>query len=546
MLAVAVPVQQRRFRAQCGSPIFHLPKALNISNVRWNPTQPSSIQFHRTSTPEYHAAVKNSAYVLLVLLAITATAFGQRMPEPQLYSAGLPTYPPLARAARIQGEVKVEFVLNQSGEPVSVSVISGHPMLRGAAEENVKTWRFHLPKGLFRTEWRYRTTFQFKLSEDSNPYDDLDASGNPKLTVVLDSYRYVEVITKPPSNKYARDCPLPDEIRVPQTINEGDFVELSRSGCYGTCPAYEVRVSANGDVAWRGRSFVFDAAERHGNIGSEAAHKVLQRLLSQQFWNLCSGYSAGITDSATTGIRVEIGGQKKSISNYANSAPLWVEELEDIIDSSANTHQWRHGDARTEPLTNIFQDSYYPKPGVTPLMKAAANADVAAMKIALRPGDDIDAVDSSGWTALMYAAASSHSEPVQFLLAAGANPNHRSPKGETPLMASAVGGMFDEDLQRAGADINMRDSAGTTTLMILAAKGEADEVKSALDAGADATIKDDKGRTALDYLHLANCGKSPIPEYHTFETGGKCDHLDEDDVKQSAAMLKTAKNKKTR
>lgn len=468
------------------------------------------------------------------------------MPEPQLYSAGLPTYPTLARAARIQGEVKLEFVLNQTGEPVSVTVISGHPMLRGAAEENVKTWRFHLPKDLFRTEWKYQTTFSFKFSNDTDAYDDLDSSGSPMLTVVLDTYHHVEVVTKPPSTKYARDCPLHDEIQLPLTINKGDFVELSRSGCYGTCPVYEVKIFESGDVSWKGGSFVSDTAERHGNVGSEVAHRQLEQFLAPQFWSLCGEYSASITDSGTTGIRVEIGGQKKSISNYANSAPRWVQNLEDAIDSSANSHQWRHGDARTEPLSNIFQDSYSPKLGVTPLMKAASNADVAAMKVALKPGDDIDATDSSGWTALMYAAVSSHSEPVHLLLAAGANPNHKSPNGDTPLMAFAISGVFDEDLQHAGANINAQNSAGVTALMILAAKGEADEVRSALNAGADSALKDAQGRTALDYLHLANCGKSPIFEYHTFETGGKCRYLDEDDVKQVAALLKSTKTKKTR
>jgi len=136
-------------------------------------------------------------------LIIVAGAFGQRMPEPQLYAAGLPVYPPIARAARIQGDVKLEFVLNQSGEPISVDVLSGPPMLTGAAEENVKTWRFHLPKDLFRTEWRYQTTFRFKFS-DGDAYEDSDYAGNPHLTVVLDSYRLVEVITKPPSDKSAQ------------------------------------------------------------------------------------------------------------------------------------------------------------------------------------------------------------------------------------------------------------------------------------------------------------------------------------------------------
>jgi ankyrin repeat protein len=86
-----------------------------------------------------------------------------------------------------------------------------------------------------------------------------------------------------------------------------------------------------------------------------------------------------------------------------------------------------------------------PKPGITALMKAAANADIEKLKALVAATKVVDETDSSGWTALMYAAASSHSEPVQLLLAAGANPNHKSFSGDTPLMASAISGAFDND-----------------------------------------------------------------------------------------------------
>src|SRR5258707_11533618 len=109
----------------------------------------------------------------IALLVISASAVGQKMPEPQLYAAGLPVYPPIARAARVQGDVMLKFVLNPNGEPISVTAISGPSMLRSAAEENIKTWRFHLPKDLFRTEWKYQTTFRFKFSE-GDAYENLD------------------------------------------------------------------------------------------------------------------------------------------------------------------------------------------------------------------------------------------------------------------------------------------------------------------------------------------------------------------------------------
>jgi len=311
--------------------------------------------------------------------------------------------------------VKVEFVLNSVGDPVSVSAVSGHPLLKPAAEANVKTWRFDLPKNVYRTEWKYETVFNFKISNDKQPHED------PKLTVTLDSYRYVEVTTNPPASKYAHDCPIPIDTQPPSSVMTGDFVELSRSGCYGTCPSYKVRVTLDGDVDWIGSSFVKAIGEKHSTIGREESYALLEKFESPGFWALCGGYDASVTDNPTMGIEVQIGGRSKKVWNYASSAPQFEETLEDAVDAAANTHIWRHGDPRTEPLSNIGQDAYMPKPGVTLLMKASAKADLGTIKELLKSGVDIEATDSSGWTALMYAAVSSHPEPVQLLLASGAN-----------------------------------------------------------------------------------------------------------------------------
>jgi hypothetical protein len=122
----------------------------------------------------------------------------------------------------------------------------------GASGARMRAWlrRFELPKDLYRTEGKYDTIFNFKISSDKQPYE------NPKLTVTLDSYRYMEGATNPPSNKYAHHCPNPSETQAPLSVEAGDFVELSRSGCYGTCPSYKVKIAENGDVSWSGGGFV--------------------------------------------------------------------------------------------------------------------------------------------------------------------------------------------------------------------------------------------------------------------------------------------------
>ena len=44
-----------------------------------------------------------------------------------------PTYPALAKAARIQGDVKLEVFISKTGNVDSVKVVSGHPMLISSA-----------------------------------------------------------------------------------------------------------------------------------------------------------------------------------------------------------------------------------------------------------------------------------------------------------------------------------------------------------------------------------------------------------------------------
>jgi TonB family protein len=53
-----------------------------------------------------------------------------------------PVYPPLARAARIQGTVVLSVLINKEGEIGDTKLVSGHPMLAPAAIQAVKQWRY--------------------------------------------------------------------------------------------------------------------------------------------------------------------------------------------------------------------------------------------------------------------------------------------------------------------------------------------------------------------------------------------------------------------
>jgi len=53
-----------------------------------------------------------------------------------------PTYPPLARTARVQGAVQLAAEIGKDGTVQNLHVLSGHPLLTQAALDAVKQWRY--------------------------------------------------------------------------------------------------------------------------------------------------------------------------------------------------------------------------------------------------------------------------------------------------------------------------------------------------------------------------------------------------------------------
>jgi len=53
-----------------------------------------------------------------------------------------PVYPPIAKAAHVQGVVVLHALISKQGTIEDLKVISGPPMLTGAAVDAVKRWRY--------------------------------------------------------------------------------------------------------------------------------------------------------------------------------------------------------------------------------------------------------------------------------------------------------------------------------------------------------------------------------------------------------------------
>ncbi len=104
---------------------------------------------------------------LVVFAGGTTAGRGQTQGPPVVDAAAVPFYPALARVARIEGAVRLR-VRTDGKRASEVSVVSGHPLLARAAQENVRTWRFrsHSPTA-FETTFHYRMLSESECEMDS-------------------------------------------------------------------------------------------------------------------------------------------------------------------------------------------------------------------------------------------------------------------------------------------------------------------------------------------------------------------------------------------
>ena len=67
---------------------------------------------------------------------------GAQVAQANLINSVNPVYPPLARAARVQGVVMLQAVIDKQGTIADLAVLSGHELLTQAAIDAVRQWRY--------------------------------------------------------------------------------------------------------------------------------------------------------------------------------------------------------------------------------------------------------------------------------------------------------------------------------------------------------------------------------------------------------------------
>lgn len=88
------------------------------------------------------SATSNAAVPKFVPVTPQRIRISQGVTKGLLIQKVEPQYPPLARAARVQGDVILSAVIDTNGQITNLQLVSGHPMLVPAAITAVKQWRY--------------------------------------------------------------------------------------------------------------------------------------------------------------------------------------------------------------------------------------------------------------------------------------------------------------------------------------------------------------------------------------------------------------------
>jgi ankyrin repeat protein len=158
----------------------------------------------------------------------------------------------------------------------------------------------------------------------------------------------------------------------------------------------------------------------------------------------------------------------------------------------------------------------------TPLAQAVQEGHAEVVRVMLEAGASLNSGDDD--SLLSSAVWQGHGKIVDLLLDHGVDPNEQRPNSPPALFWAVAFGKTSlaARLLAAGADPNARMPKGRrvgefdklppggTPLMLAAQKGSTKSVEALLEAGADPNLKDQKGKTAAD--HAAKTGRPKIVE----------------------------------
>jgi hypothetical protein len=119
-------------------------------------------------------------------------------------------------------------------------------------------------------------------------------------------------------------------------------IQLQRSRCYGSCPAYTVTVFGTGRVEFNGEDYACVLGTAETNVDPADVQRLVDGLAAVGYDRIGSFTSHDSTDHPTVIVTLRTDGRSHTVNHYLgdNTAPRLLRMIEERIDAVASTGQW--------------------------------------------------------------------------------------------------------------------------------------------------------------------------------------------------------------
>jgi len=127
-------------------------------------------------------------------------------------------------------------------------------------------------------------------------------------------------------------CKPTQGVSDPQEVSEDRvFLEMSKTRCFGTCPAYTVKLYLSGKVEFNGEYNTPVEGSREFQMEKTDLDKIQQELTDLNFFDLEDRYYKDVTDLPTTYLTVNQGNRVKKVMDYYG-APAKLKRFEELVE----------------------------------------------------------------------------------------------------------------------------------------------------------------------------------------------------------------------
>jgi hypothetical protein len=107
-------------------------------------------------------------------------------------------------------------------------------------------------------------------------------------------------------------------------------IDMQKTGCFGTCPAYSVTVKSNGWVYLNAERYLSRTGKFKKKMTKEETVTLFTAFSESKFFEFSDDYDGKMTDFPTTYVTYKIGKRSKKIRDYYGS-PDELKDLENRV-----------------------------------------------------------------------------------------------------------------------------------------------------------------------------------------------------------------------